>query len=39
MGRKKTKKDVAMTDKNVASMSVVEENAGSNDQEMAISQN
>ena len=38
MGRKKTKKDAATTDKNAASMSVVEENTGSNDQEMAISQ-
>ena len=38
MGRKKTKKDVVTTDKNAASMIIGEENASSNDQEMAISQ-
>ena len=38
MGRKKSKKDTATNDKNAASMSVVEENISSNDQEMAISQ-
>ena len=32
------KKDTVTIDKNVASMSVVEENTSSNDQEMAISQ-
>ena len=38
IGRKKTKKDTATTDKNVASVSVVEDNTGSNEQEMAILQ-
>ena len=37
MGRKKTKKDTAITDKNAASMSVAEDNIGSNEPEMAIS--
>ena len=38
MGRKKTNKDTVLTNKNVASVSAVEGNTSSNDQEMAISQ-
>ena len=38
MGRKRTKKDTATADKNVASVSAVEDNSISKDQEMAISQ-
>ena len=38
MCRKRTKKDTATADKNVASVSAVEDNSISKDQEMAISQ-